>query len=311
MKFCHGVLCSLLLLSATVPSRTPLLAQSAHSVWQRDSTYSFTLSARPAYFQAWSLTGIGRASRMSLVLEVEEVGPAPTWVSNFAVVFAGERGRVSFEISPMEHMPAAPVRIMRSQHDPPFMKMRGLGLDIPVGRRVRLSVDWSRPEDVLVAVDGAVKRVGALDLAADTLRLGVSGGRLRVEALTLCEAASNQPCATPPLDRSAATELWQPREDTAHPLDLAALAGLWQIPGQAIWIGIGPGGSAFQCRQATPDRVYTTSGVLSAGGVLRWRMHWEDAQVTSDGARLILHGELTTAVLERARDPLPAICRGG
>jgi hypothetical protein len=311
MNLRSGLLCSLLVACAAAPAATPLAAQVTRSVWRADSAYSFTMNARPAYFRAWSLTGVGGANRMSAILQVEEVRPDTMWVSNFAVVFAGERGRVSFEISPTENMPAAPVRIMHTVRARPFTKMRGLGLDVPVRRRVRLSVDWSRPEDVLVAIDGAVKRVGALDLAADTLILGVSGGRLRVEELTLCGGGGDQPCAIPPLDRSAATELWQPREDTARPLDLAALAGLWQVPGQAIWVGIGRGGSAFQCRQAAPDRVYTTSGVLSAGGVLGWRMHWEDAQVTSDGTRLVLRGELSTVVLERARDPLSASCGGG
>jgi hypothetical protein len=310
MNLRRVLLCSLLLASAAMSSGTPLSAQSVQAPRRPDSVYSLTLDAGAGRFTAWTLSGIGRANRLSLILDVEEVRSAPTWASNFAVVFRGEGEWVSFETSPIEHMVAAPVRIMHARRDPPFMKMRGLGLDIPVQRRVQLSLDWSRPEDVLVAVDGAVKRVGALDLAVDTLRLGVSGGRLRIEELTLC-GASDQPCAIPPLDRAAATELWQPREDSAHPLDLSAIAGLWQIPGQSIWIRLGADGSAFQCRQGARDQVYATAGTLSRGGAMRWREHWEDAQVITYGERLVLHGELNSAVLERARDPLPAICGGG
>jgi hypothetical protein len=311
MSFRHALLFSLLLAAAAASSRTRLSAQSVQATWQPDSAYSVTLDAGAGRVTAWTLSGIEHANRLSLILEVEEVRPASTWASNFAVVFRGEKRWVSFETSPIEHILAAPVRIMNARSDPPFMKMRGLGLYIPVQRRVRLSVDWSRPEDVLVAINGAVKRVGALNLAVDTLRLGVSGGRLRIDELTLCGSGSGQPCTIPTLDRSSATELWQPREDSSHPLDLSAIAGLWQIPGQSIWIRLGADGSAFQCRQSSLDRVNTTSGTLSPGGVMRWREHWEDAQVTSEGTRLILHGELNSAVLHRAPDPLPAICGGG
>jgi hypothetical protein len=102
--------------------------------------------------------------------------------------------------------------------------------------------------------------------------------------------------------------------------------GLWQFPGNGVWVEILENGSAFQCRIAQDKSVITARGKLVDKNTINWGnitiigandnvievppgIAWgSDKIILSDG-KLSLSGPYGTFIYEKCCSAIPKICR--
>jgi TonB family protein len=72
-----------------------------------------------------------------------------------------------------------------------------------------------------------------------------------------------------------------------------SLVGIWQVPGQRIWVWIGQDNRAYQCRITAADVVTKAAGVVDQtpeGKIIRWESYWSSDSVRRYGYELLLTG---------------------